>query len=222
MRPLPFETISVASQEEGASPLIRGEKYKKATVGETGTEYVEGVFEYYGLHYPANGDEAQFFRAFEEAIAPALRKMKGVQQSPAEIEAPMGGESPFWREGIVIATDRDDVGNIGLPLQQYLERGNWQDLQGEALQQLLRTRIQVEGAIPVAQYRLNTPLGDFAFDVTPEEDEEQREVHVLSHRNIAPQVASLYRLTNTGKETHADVEALLDEQLKDFSDVEAA
>lgn len=222
MRPLPFERIGVASQEEGASPLIRGEKYKKATVGETGTEYIEGVFEYYGLHYPTNGDEAQFFRAFEAAVAPVLRKMKGAQQSTDEMEVPMGDESPFWREGIVIATDRDDIGNIGLPIQQYLERGNWENLQGEALQQLLKTRIRVEDAIPVVQYRLNTALGDFMFDVSPEEGEERRVIHVLSHRNIAPQVACLYRLTNTGKEVRADVEALLNEQLKDFSDVEAA
>lgn len=190
----PFETFRILQEPapDGQAPLAVGEKYWAG--GPHGPRQ-----SFYAVRWPVAARSEKFLQVMKRLIVPMLKNARPVQgELPL---ARVGEDSPLRREGVIVfANDRA----FGLPLEAFPQPNSWDRLRANRLALELKMHLEQESrargrleASPtrIQQYRVNTMFGAFIFDIEPAEDESCRYFTVISHYNLARQLALLYAET---------------------------
>ncbi|PIR48572.1 hypothetical protein COU80_02570 [Candidatus Peregrinibacteria bacterium CG10_big_fil_rev_8_21_14_0_10_55_24] len=189
-----FEPFSITFPSEpgvSARVSVEGEKYyKQLPDGPEGPRY-ETTFDRYGLRFPSACSSDQFFQAFNRAFGPTVRTSRF--DAASRDERSVEHSSPLMQQGIILFPTKGD--SFGVPLDPFLQDGGWEQLSGEPLQELLRTRFRIRETVEPAVYRVNTMIGDVLFSPRPEEEDDRPGIGIISHRNLAEEIATLHELT---------------------------
>jgi hypothetical protein len=140
--------------------------------------------------------------AISKLVVPLIRKPQ-TTPSGYHKELPLrrvSADSNLRYEGLVIfANDKA----FGCSLSHLIESG-WEAVRLKELVPILKKLFdddarmrgtRVGQPFRIQQYRVNTLYGDFVFDIEPVEGESTRHFTILSHYNLARQVAMLYSET---------------------------
>jgi hypothetical protein len=194
----PFELFRILQEPtpDGQAPLAVGEKYPAGGPGGPRQSF-------YAVRWPVAARPDKFLQVMKRLVVPLLKGPRAASQ-PVHGELPLarvGEDSPLRREGVIVfANDRA----YGLPLEAFPHPNSWNRLRPTRLTPELKAHLEQEcrarGGLEapptrIQQYRVNTMFGAFVFDIELAEDESRRYLTVISHYNLARQLALLYAET---------------------------
>lgn len=146
--------------------ILSGERYGR-----------EGRFRYYSVRWPTTRPSQSFIDALYKIMRSSTKRRRAEQSEPKPtlVNNP---EHEYWKQGLVMVTSD---GCVGYSLEDTLE--NWKHL---------RQRISDTEPEKLSQIWLNTQIGRFVVDRIPQRGEEFRYVTVMSHLNLANEIALLF------------------------------
>lgn len=180
--------------------------------------------EYYCLRWPVVCTEVEFLEAIKEIMA------TNTGWHPKQDEPPdnfmlteiTSLESSLWHEGLVIYAGNRVYGEV---VTHLLRTGCWKFMHLDQLALQISKKIHEDTMVggtgdpyvsDIQQYRINTPFGDFAFDIEPVEGEISRYLTVISHFNLGSHLAILYKITGMTPAVPANLGSRLTEALSGF------
>ena len=197
----PYEAFKLVQlpSPDGYLPLATGEMY-----GDPSEDAAPSP-SYYAIRWPVACKMEQFINAVRRLLVSLTREHRGgAAAAGRELSfAPVGADLSVWEEGVIVyCNDRA----FGSPLQSILHRKDWGFLRLNPLLRQLKQILDDEARAGgdeaparalIQQCRINTMFGDVVFDVEPAEGELVRYLSVISHYNLGPQIALLYKATGT-------------------------
>lgn len=186
----PYARFEVFDNTDVSRPLriAAGELF----AGNDGEQDDSGAYAVF--RFPTYASPAEFFRVVEEIVFPLLPR-------PVELQSelqPIANVPECWKQGLLIHTRNGTHGAAMREIAPGAPRRSG-DLLGAAseLVESLRVRMQVYGSyvnVPptIEQYRVNTLLGDYLFDVECLEGEVRRYCAIVSHMDLAESIAKIY------------------------------
>jgi len=182
---------------DGQKPIANGEKYP---IDESDPK--PGFFT---IRWPVACRPEQFLHAMRRLILPIVKdKHIEVRAEKDRFVLKRVGDPSLHDEGVIVfANDRP----FGCRLSSVLGSGkqnSWNNLHLRNVTPLVKTILDEEARHEgqenrltprVQQYRVNTKVGDFIFDIEPCEGESRRYLTIISHCDISRQIAFLYGWT---------------------------
>ena len=157
---------------------------------------------HYVLRWRVYCDEEAFFEALSSIIRSSDQSSEALNVEATCFTRIASSDEPFWEEGVLVYTEH---GIWGLPLEPFLQNGRWKDLHLNKLgpiiinlaspdsESTLEERLARYG---IKQYRVNTPIGDFLFDVyPPKEGKTFRYFSIISHCDMSSHISYLHKQT---------------------------
>jgi hypothetical protein len=193
----PFETFRITQEPapDGHDPLASGEKYLPREGGATTG--------YFAIRWPVVCRVERFLRALRRLLVPLTADLRGDWQAAGRglTFEYVHVDSPLREEGFVVFANEIA---FGCPLGAFMRNKNWGRPHLSELHAAVREAYGVEArrqgfVVPpyfkLQQFRVNTQYGDFVFDIEPLPDESRLYLTVLSHYDLARQLAVLYQHT---------------------------
>ena len=190
--------------------LMSGEVYQTVIPG------TRDLGTYYVVRWVTYASPADFVRSLEDVVFPGF---SGPVLIGSELQ-PLAICPECWSEGLVVHTAEQSLGvplevsgvNVPFKTEKVLTAVS-------RLVEGLRVPKQVYGTsvnvLPtVMQYRVNTKIGDFLFDVEPAEGEVRKYCSVISHLDLRDVIPRLYGWLGTRYAVNEELEAALREALR--------
>lgn len=192
----PFGLFRVLQEPapNGHEPLAAGEKYP--------LELSDSKPAFFTMRWPVVCRAERFLNAMRRLIIPMVRdEDASAQPAKRGFSLKRMGDPELLNQGVIIfANDRA----FGCRLDIIVKSNEWDKLNLRNISPMVKKLLDEDSLSQghhtsvtprVQQYRVNTTFGDFMFDIESAEDESRRYLTIMSHYNMARQVALLYRYT---------------------------
>jgi hypothetical protein len=195
----PFGVFKILQEPapDGHEPIAVGEKYLIDD-----SDFKPAFFT---IRWPVASRPEQFLNAMRRLVLPLVRDKQADMRADKDVFVLKRVGDPGLRdEGVIVfANDRP----FGCRLSGVLGSGrsnNWSNLNLKNITPLVKSILDEEAREQghnnsltprLQQYRVNTKVGDFIFDIEPCEGESRRYFTIISHCDISRHIALLYSWT---------------------------